>query len=61
MGVVAYLEIGVGVGVYSKKDKLEELVDFGLDKTLSWANLNKEYFDTWHSVQTEVKIQTIPL
>lgn len=61
MGVVAYLEIGVGAGVYSKRDKLEELVDYGLDKTLSNANVTKEYFDTWHLVQTEVKIQTIPM
>lgn len=61
MGVVAYLEIAVGAGVYSKRDKLEELVDYGLDKTLSNANVTKEYFDTWHLVQTEVKIQTIPM
>lgn len=55
MGVVVYIEIGTAAAIYSKKNQIEDIVDYGLNKTLYKSNANKDYYDTWHLLQSEVR------
>lgn len=55
MGVVVYIEIGTAAAIYSKKNQIEDIVDYGLNKTLYKSNANKDYYDTMHLLQSEVR------